>query len=373
MVSPNTIIKRYSQWITEQRLIEADQPAAPSDLSKEVKFNFNFESGKWLASEIPDDQLAKLKLELNRPISLLRTPRYLNQKTILTLIASTSTLGLTPDLKTKLQQAGFKSTGNGNDALCAARLKTLEDIVITYFCEQLKCTPDELRARVQIKKIAKPNSGGGESDEVRKQFQYIAMQLNQTGQEIPTGGSITCNMQPSRRSGSKATRETNYVGYNADQVIVVPVGNNIKIKLNPLTVPDMVYLKYKGREFLSPWIGAKTSELTNGQTRNFESELNDPTKCPGLKDAINAEIKKLGGNLTVETALAKSGGYVNDKFVVLPGPAQNGNPNNFTFSMTKGFDVDNLTIRVFAPLEGTLFTIESGCTQTVQNKKVQQK
>ena len=367
MVSPNTIIKRYSQWITEQRLIEADQPAAPSDLSKEVKFNFNFESGKWLASEIPDDQLAKLKLELNRPISLLRTPRYLNQKTTLTLIASTSTLGLTPDLKTKLQQAGFKSTGNGNDALCAARLKTLEDIVITYFCEQLKCTPDELRARVQIKKIAKPNSGGGESDEARKQFQYIAMQLNQTGQEISTLNKITCNMQPTRRSGAKATRETNYVGYNSDQILVVPVGTKVNIKLNPLTVPDMVYLKYKNFEFLSPWIGAKTSNLENGQTRNFESDLNDPTKCPGLKDAINSEIQKVGGKLTVESALAKSGGYSNGKFVVLPGPAQKGTPSNFTFSVVKGFDLDNLTIRVFSPLEGTLFTIESNCSNQTSN------
>jgi hypothetical protein len=372
MIKSNTIIKRYSQWINENLMAEAGETSQPpAGLNKEIKFNFNFESGKYKPEEIPAPELAKLKTDLNIPSNLVRTPRFMNQKTVLTLTASTSTLGLSANLRAQLQQEGFKPTGNGNDALCAARLKTIEGIVITYFCEKLKCTPEELAKKITIKKVSKPNSGTGATDEERKQFQYISMKLEQTGEAIPSERRIDCNMKPATRQGTQAKREVNYVGYNADQIVVVPAGNTVTIKLNPLTVPDMVYFKYKGEEFLSPWLGAKTSvNPRTGQNNNFEADLNDATKYPGLKDAINAEIKKIGGKFTVETALAANGGWVNNKFVVLPGPGQKGDPGVFSFTMTKGFDLDNLTIRVFSPLAGTAFTIESSCggpSATVKN------
>lgn len=353
-----TYIKNYRNWINEHLIIEAN--TAP-DLSQEVRFNFNFDSGKYLKSEIPAESLASLKQELAKPILLLRIPRYLNQKTVLTLTASTSTLGLSDQLKAKLQQDGFKPTGTGNDALCAARLKTLEEIVIAYFCEKLQCTPDELAAKITINKIAKPNSGTGATDEERKKFQYISMKLEQTGEKIPDERKITCNMKPATRSGSQAKREVNYVGYNSDQIVVVPAGDKVTIKLDPMTIPDMVYFKYKGEEFLSPWLGKKTWIDQSGKSVNFEADLNDANKYPGLKDAINAEIAKVGGKKRVETDLAKNGGWVNNKFVVLPGPNQGGNPETFSFTMDKGIDLDNLTIRVFSPLSGTSFTIASSC------------
>lgn len=367
MIKSNTIIKRYSQWINENLMAEAEagdptQPAPNPNLNKEVKFNFNFESGKYKREEIPDADLLKLKNQLNSPIGLVKIPRYMNQKTVLTLVASTSTLGLSANLKSQLQQEGFKPTGNGNDALCAARLKTLEGIVIDYFCERLKCTPQELAKKIEIKKVSKPNAGSGNTDEERKQFQYISMKLEQTGEPIPSSRKISCNMQPTQRTGTQATRENNYVGYNADQIVVVPSGNSVTLKLNPQTVPDMVYFKYKDTEFLSPWLGAAQFKRQDGIVKTYEKDLNDETKYPGLKDAINAEIKKVGGKLTVETALAQNGGWVNNQFKVLPGPDQKGNPGTFTFSMTKGFDLDNLTIRVFSPLAGTVFTIESSCS-----------
>ena len=366
MIQSNSIIKRYNQWLNENLMAEAEAGATPpasnpADLSQEVKFNFNFESGKYKPEEIPAPELAKLKTDLNRPISLVRMPRYMNQKTVLTLVASTSTLGLKPELKAQLQQEGFKSTGNGNDALCAARLKTLEGIVIAYFCEKLKCTPEELAKKITIKKVSKPNSGTGATDEERKKFQYISMKLEQTGEEIPNNRKITCNMKSTARSGAQAKREVNYVGYNADQIVVVPAGNTVTIKLNPQTVPDMVYFKYKDTEFLSPWLGAASYTQPNGNVLTYEKDLNDTVKYPGLKDAINAEIAKIGGKLTVDAALAKNGGLVGGKFKVLPGPAQGGNPGLFSFTMTKGFDLDNLTIRVFSPLDGTIFGIESSC------------
>ena len=365
MIESNSIIKRYTQWVNENLMSEAEAAAAagnPGDLAQEIKFNFNFESGKYKAAEIPAEDLAKLKLDLNKPIGLVRTPKYMNQKTVLTLTASTSTLGLSAQLKAQLQQEGFKSTGNGNDALCAARLKTLEGIVVAYFCEKLMCTPEELAKKIEIKKVSKPNAGSGATDEERKKFQYISMKLEQTGEEIPITRKITCNMQASARKGFQAKREVNYVGYNADQIVVVPAGNKVTIKLNPQTVPDMVYFKYKDSEFLSPWLGSAIFTQSNGEVKYYERDLNDATKYPGLKDAINAEIAKVGGKLTVETALAKNGGYVGGKFKVLPGPDQGGNPGLFSFTMTKGFDLDNLTIRVFSPLQGTVFSIESACS-----------
>lgn len=375
----HSIIKQYSDWLTESFTAEAEMAAAatttadPGDLSQEVKFNFNFESGKYKQAEIPAAQLTTLKTDLTKPINLVKTPRYANQKTTLTLSASTSTLGLSAELRQQLTNEGYKPTGNGNDALCAARLNTLEAIVLSYFCEKLGCTADELKQRITIKKVSKANSGSGTTDEERKVYQYVSMKLEQTGEEIPADRKITCNMPASSKQGTQAAQTNNYVGYNADQYLVIPVGRQISIQFNPQSIPDMVYFKYKDTEFLSSFLGSKTGQ--NPQTkelRNYENEINDAVKYPGLKDAINKEIAKVGGTLTVETALATNGGYVNGKFVVLPGPGQQGEAGKYTFTTTKNFTLDNLTIRVFSPLQQTAFTIASACntatTQTTTKK-----
>jgi hypothetical protein len=372
------IIKNFLGFLKDV-LNEDSSAANPGDLSAEVKFNFNFESGKYEQADIPAASLTQLKTDLNKPIGLIRVPKYLNQKTTLTLVASTSKLGLGQDLKAKLQAAGYQITGNGNAALCQARLKTLESITVSYFCERLGCSPEELKKKIEIKQVSRPNSGGeaNASDEERKKYQYVSMSLTQTGDAIPDNQKITCNMKPASRQGGQANQSNNYVGYNQDQIVVVPVGNLVTLTFDPMTVPDMVYFKYKETEFLSPWLGSTTRttvyDATTGKNstidasdpryRDFEKELNDPAKCPGLKDAINKEIAAVGGKLTVETALAKNGGYVNNRFEVQPGPNQQGAKNvNFTFAITKGFDLDNLTIRVFSPLAGTSFSISSVCS-----------
>lgn len=352
-----------------KKLYEAESNAsAAADLNAEVKFDFNFESGKYLESEIPIADLNNLKKELLAPIRAVRLPKYKNQKTVLKLIASTSTLGLSAALKQKLTDEGYKPTGNGNNALCEARLKTLEGIVIDLFCTKLSCTADELAQKIEIKKISKPNSGGGTTDEERKKYQYISMKLEQTGEEIPVEERITCNMAATNRSGVQANKESNYVGFNADQYLIIPAGNSVTIKLDPQSVPDMVYFKYKDTEFLTPWLGAKQYAAPSGPTTYYEKDLNDSSKYPGLKEAINAEILSCGGKLTVETALAANGGYKDGKFIVMPGPRQlrgtasEGNSGTYTFTVTKGFSLDNLTIRVFSPLAGTKFSLSASCS-----------
>ena len=183
MINSNRIIKRYTQWLNENLMAEAGEVGAAAaaaspnagNLDKETKFNFNFESGKYKQEEIPEAELTKLKNDLNVPIGLVKMPRYMNQKTVLTLTASTSTLGLSANLRQQLQNEGFKPTGNGNDALCAARLKTIEAITIEYFCEKLKCTPQELATKITINKVSKANSGSGNTDEERKKFSNFLM------------------------------------------------------------------------------------------------------------------------------------------------------------------------------------------------------
>lgn len=347
-----------------KKLYEAESSAsAAADLDTEIKFDFNFESGKYLESEIPIADLNNLKKELLAPIQAVGLPRYKNQKTVLKLIASTSTLGLSAGLKQKLTDEGYKPTGNGNNALCEARLKTLEGIVIDLFCTKLKCTADELAQKIEIKKISKPNSGGGTTDEERKKYQYISMKLEQTGEEIKVEERITCNMPSTTRKGVQANKESNYVGFNADQYLIIPAGNSVSIKLDPNTVPDMVYFKYKETEFLSPWLGAKQSTAQGGKINYYENDLNDSSKYPGLKEAIDAEISSCGGTLTVETALAANGGYKNGKFIVMPGPRQQGNAaGTYTFTVAKGFSLDTLTIRVFSPLAGTVFNLSASCS-----------
>lgn len=354
----HSIIKDFMGFLNEA--LDTVATGDPGDLSTEVKFGFNFDSGKYAKADIPAESLTKLQAELVAPSNLVSLPKYDNQKTVLTLVASTSTLGLSAELRAKLQAEGYTITGNGNGALCAARLKTLESITVDYFCTRLKCTPVDLKTKIDIKKISRPNSGGGSTADEQKKFQYVSMKLEQTGDAIPEDRKITCNMKPTSRKGATALRTVNYVGYNADQFVMVRAGQKITLSFNPMNVPDMVYFKYKDLEFLSPFLGLKARP--DYDKRQYENELNDPAKYPGLIDAINTEIKKVGGTLTVQTALADTGGFINNKFVVLPGPSQQGNKVvNFTFPITKDFAKDKLVIRVFSPLDTTAFTISSTC------------
>ena len=327
--------------------------------STAAKFNFNFDSGRYAIEDITPEKGAQLMKDLGPVLAELATPNLMNGKTEIIITASTSTLGVSAGLKSQLASAGFPAKNpkfSGNDALCNARLATIEQFIITKFCEALKTTPEAFKTKVQITKNPLPNSGSGTTDEERKVFQYIAAEVKQSGEKIPVTLQLNCGAKFEGR-GTQATAAVNYVGFGKDLYAMAGVGDTVSLSFDPKTFPDMVYFKYKEQEFLSPWLGAQSTS-----DRNFVKELNDPNLAD-LETKINAELAACGSKGTVASLAA--GAKVGGKWVVKPGVQQGGSPNTFTFKFAKDFALDKLTVRCFSPLAGTVFEIATSCTKAV--------
>ncbi len=321
-----------------------------------AKFNFNFDSGRYAPEDITPEKSAQLMQDLGPILAELAIPKLKNGKLEIVITASTSTLGVSAALKAQLAAAGFKSTNakyNGNDALCNARLATIEKFIIDKFVAALKTTPEAFKAKVTITKNPLPNSGSGATDEERKAFQYIAAEIKQTGEQIGPTEQLSCNAKFDG-VGVKADANVNYVGFKRDLYVMAAVGDQVSLKFDPISVPDMVYFRYKNQEFLSTWLG-----VTNGGGRNFQNELN---AIADLESKINAELAAVGSTGTVAklAPMAK----VNGKWIIQPGPGQGGKAEQFTFIFDKDFALDKLTVRCFSPLDGTRFNISTGCGKT---------
>ena len=327
-----------------------------------AKFNFNFDSGRYAVEDITPEKSAQLMKDLAPILSELATPRLANGKTEIVITASTSTLGVSANLKSQLAAAGFPAKNpkfNGNDALCNARLATIETFIVSKFCEALKTTPEVFKTKVQITKNPLPNSGSGATDEERKAFQYIAAEVKQSGEKIAPGQQLNCGAK-FNGVGVQAEAAVNYVGFKTDLYVMASVGDKVTLSFDPITVPDMVYFKYKDKEFLSPWLGSPTAS-----GRNFESELN---AIADLETKINAELSAVGSSKKVMDLApsAKVGG----KWKVQPGPNQGGKPQQFQFTFDKDFALDKLTVRCFSPLDGTRFNIATLCAPAPTAKPV---
>ena len=326
-----------------------------------AKFNFNFDSGRYAIEDITPEKSAQLMKDLGPILAELATPKLMNGKLEIIITASTSTLGVSSNLKAQLAADGFKSTNpkyRGNDALCNARLATIEKFIVDQFTAALKTTPEAFRTKVQITKNPIPNSGSGTTDEERKAFQYIAAEIKQSGEKIPDLLQLNCGAK-FKGEGKQANAAVNYVGFKKDLYAMASVGDTVSLSFNPLTFPDMVFFKYKEKEFLSPWLGGRAA---NG--RNFVNELN---AIPDLEEKINAELAACGSTGTVESLIP--GAKVGGKWVVKPGVVQGGDKKTFTFKFDKDFALDKLTVRCFSPLAGTVFEISTTCTKVAAPTK----
>ena len=353
-------IKGFMEWVNETLLNEVDLPT----VSQGTKFNFNFESGRYAMTDITPDKSAQLVTDLRPILAELNIPKLIDSKTTITITASTSTLGLAAATLANLTAAGFPAKDhkfNGNDALCAARLATIEEFIISAFTKALRIDKAGLLSKLTIIKKSLPNSGSGKTDEERKKYQYISAEVVQTGEQIPPDQKLIC-MQTFNGKGEKAGADVNYVGFRKDLYIIAIPGRKITLKFNPLQIPDMVYFKYRDRELLSPWLGAKTQiNPPFDWVKILNSTFLD------LEEKINAELKSCGSTGTVATL--RPNAKVNGKWVVYPGPQQSGGKSEtFTFPLEKSFDKDQLIVRCFSPLGGTLFTVEMVCDPIIATK-----
>lgn len=326
-------------------------------LNQEVRFTFNFESGRYLESEITPADIEKLRADLKPVVAELLVPKYMNGKTIIELTASTSTLRLTPQLVQKLQSEGYTGQGqndpSGNALLCEARLTTMEKLITNILAESLKTTPQGLLTKVEFRKVLKPNQGSGNTPEERKQWQYISMKLVQTGTPIPEAIKVPCGLRDRLFNGKMGTSETNYAGYSADLVLTIPAGNTITISFNSLHIPDMFYVKYKDVEFLSAFQGSAT----------LASKL---SAVPDLEEKINAELRALGSAKTVRE-LQPNAINQDGTWNVVKGQYQRAEEGVYAVTVTKGLENDSFKIRVFSPLKATKFSISTTCSENAPN------
>lgn len=338
-------IAAYTTAKTNQAAAQASNP------NKEAGFSFSFDSGKYLQDSITPDQLAKLTADLQPILTELKTPKFMDGKTIIAITASTSNSGVGQVTLAGLKTAGFEPTDlikfKGNDALCAARLDTMKKVIISIFTKALNTSEAELVKKVDIQQVSKPSQGAG------TEFQYIKASITQTGTKIPDGQKLVCNTIL-KVEGIKGTSSNNYCGYRKDLFIMTEPGKSIDIEFNPKNIPDMVFIKYGEKEFLSTWLGVPGE--------NSISYVNNLNQIPELEAKINAELTACGSTGTVASLspTAKVGG----KWVVRPGKEQkNGISNTYTFPLgEKTFNKDKLIVRCFSPLSGTVFSITAKCS-----------
>jgi len=331
--------------IAADKTAKATQAANPN---KEAGFSFSFDSGKYSQESITQEKLDQLTTDLQPILAELKTPKFMDGKTIIAITASTSTSGLGKTTLDSLKTAGFEPVDKkyfGNDALCAARLDTMKKVIISIFTKALNTSETDLLSKVDIQKVSKPSQGPGQ------EFQYIKASITQTGKKIPDGQKLVCN-KVLNGTGVRGTIPNNYCGFKTDLFIVTEPGKSVDIEFDPLSIPDMVFIKYGEIEFLSTWLGERSSLSAN--------HVNNLNKIPDLEEKINAELAACGSTGTVASLspTAKVGG----KWVVLPGKQQSGDPKTYTFPLgKKRFGFDTLIIRCFAPLGGTEFTITARC------------
>lgn len=345
-------------------MLEGVDPSLPA--ATPIPFDFNFESGQYKKESIPPQKLTGLKAQIVRQIlPTLTSVELVNQKVIITLEASTSTLGISADLAAELKTQPGQA---GNVALCDARMKTLKEIIIEALTETLKATPEKISKKVEFAApVNKANQGSGKTPEEQKKYQYIKAMLTVTGEPGTKPGKISCDFKAEGR-GVQGTSENNYVGFGREKnqryVTNIPVGATFQVTFDPLSVPDCFFIKYDNVEFLSPFIGAQSFTDGKGKTYNYVEQL---TALTDLKDKINAELAAVGATGTVDT-LRPDFFTADGKVSIQPGPRQSPKVGVTTFEAMRDALESDITIRVFSPLQNTIFSIRSGCT----NPKTQQ-
>jgi hypothetical protein len=328
-------------------------------VTSEVSRNFNFAPGAYREDQIDKTALDSLKNDLiNKTIKILANNALDNRKVIIELEASTSTTPVTPNLAKELgTEAGIK----GNVKLCEARMNTLERIIASSLASALKVSEAEVKSKFEFKKVNKANQGPGVEN------QYIKANVIQSGTKVDPSRIMGCNFDQDF-AGGQATAANNYVGYgqltNQQLVTVIQHGQVFSFVYDSLSIPDCIYVKYgddDDSEFLSPFTG-----VTTDSKRDFVKELNALNADPanGLVAKINAELKKVGSNKTVEMLqpnFFKKDAAGNLSINVLQGRSQGGPNQYYVKKFTRTAINNKFTVRVFSPLGDTQFKVKIEC------------
>lgn len=287
--------------INESVIIEQNKKSLEGD---EINWDFNFNSGKFLKSEIGNDSLEKIEADFKKSIlSKLTDPRLIGQVITINLIASTSKVPLGPNAKDSLKDAGYKDlTNNG---LATARLDTLESIINDLLFKFLSTKDDnkevflkDLKNKIKIKKTPRPNIGpdykkeaDNKDDEKYKAVQKISSLIEVTGETIENPFKLICGGKLAGK-GEKGSVENDFVGYEKNLYVVTSAGDKMDITFDPQTVPDCFVYKYMDQYKLSVFNGNLGGLLAEPFiAEKFNTYLSNSEKGKSIKP----EKRNIGG------------------------------------------------------------------------------
>lgn len=325
--------KMYEQSKDKKDDVKKSKPG----LEGKINWDFNFDSGKFLRSEIGEESLNKIKEDFKKKVlNIINNPLYTGQEITINLIASTSKVPLGPNAKSALSKAGYKE--QTNTGLAKARLDTLESIVNDLLFEYLaygekdkKKFLKDIKGKIKIEKTPNPNIGDeydskkdDKDDKKYKDVQKISSEINITSVKIEEDEKVKCNSRLTG-SGVQATKENNFVGYDKSLYVIAGAGNKMNIEFNPLTIPDCFVYKY-GKDFklsvfsgqygpilVEPFVQARFDQLVQANQQgkgikpekkrygnvdylvmDYKKAINDYNKNNALVNGINAKLKAMG-------------------------------------------------------------------------------
>ena len=296
------IITSFLDFVNESKVFEEEKPS--SDINSEINWNFNFDSGKFLKSDISQESLTKIEGDFKKTIlPIMKRFDYIGQVITINLIASTSKVTLGPNAKKALSEAGYKDLNN--KGLATARLDTLESIINDLLFKFLALKDEKkeeflknIKDKVKIKKTPKPNIGleykpGSDDpkDEKYKEFQKISSSIEVTAEKIEEDRQVSCGKKTNGK-GNKGSVENNFVGYEKNVYIKAKAGDSMTIKFEPYTVPDCFIYRYMGESKLSVFSGNFGGILAEPFNQaNFNNYIAKAEKG----EIIKVEKRNIGG------------------------------------------------------------------------------
>jgi hypothetical protein len=367
-------IKKFYEFISEAE--STDPPAAEtSTTSGAASARFQFPKGKYKVSDISPDELEKLRNDIAINIlAKLKEGNAWTGPTMIDLVASTSTINVTPELRKQLASEGFpEKPGDktGNYALCQARLKTIKDLM--YGMLQIdpanKAATDKFSKVYTITETPKPDQSSSEKD------QYIQSTVRYTGKKKDT--QINCK-DATTFTGSQGSEENNYVGYGKDDIAFVASANTKAVfNLRPGNIPDCFFWYQNPTSYgLTSFIGNKISREKTGDWEyngkinsvkggkyfnegHFEDRLNDSGRKDQIISAIKTEISKFIDAAEAEKLIKEKLLNADGRIKVVE-PKED--PKAFATNILKNIDSKDLVIRVFSPLGDTQFSVHANCS-----------
>jgi hypothetical protein len=295
------IITRFLDFVNESKVFEQEKQSIEEN--KEINWDFNFGSGKFLKSDVGQDSLNKIEADFKKTIlPIMKKAVYIGQVITVNLIASTSKVPLGPNAKSALSNAGYKDLTN--KGLATARLDTLESIINDLLFKFLALKDEkndvflkEIKNKVKIKKTPNPNqgpdykSGDNKDDQKYKDVQKISSSMDVTAVIIDIDRKVSCDKKTAGK-GIKGSAENNFVGYEKNVYIMAKSGDTMTIRFDPQTIPDCFIYKYMGENKLSVFSGNFGGILAEPFV---QSKYDDYLARAEKGEIIKVEKRNIGG------------------------------------------------------------------------------